>query len=232
MHWPAADGTPVEEYWQVFLASALRPIAERHGVTPAAIAVAWTLSFPGVTGAIAGAGSPRQIEGWLPAAHLELREDDLAKDYDHARYDPGQVRDYFAAATQAALALAAFHAPYRGRSTPVNAWWGTFDLAVTMFSARPANPRSDDFITRNSGEPEMVTVGWWAGMPGTRRQRSTPSAPRPRPASLKVPSPPPRPIGTSDRAITSWTGTTSAPRPTRAPQRSSPPAPPSTTPAR
>jgi aryl-alcohol dehydrogenase-like predicted oxidoreductase len=61
------------------LASALRPIAERHGVTPAAIAVAWTLSFPGVTGAIAGARSPRQVEGWLPAAHLELKQDDLAE---------------------------------------------------------------------------------------------------------------------------------------------------------
>ena len=35
------------------LAAALRPVAERHGVTPAAVAVVWTLAFPGVTGAIA-----------------------------------------------------------------------------------------------------------------------------------------------------------------------------------
>jgi aryl-alcohol dehydrogenase-like predicted oxidoreductase len=47
-------------------------------VTPAAIAVAWTLWFPGVTGAIVGARSPRQVDGWLPAANLELKEDDLA----------------------------------------------------------------------------------------------------------------------------------------------------------
>jgi aryl-alcohol dehydrogenase-like predicted oxidoreductase len=60
------------------LAAALRPIAERHGVTQAAVAVAWTLSFPGVTGAIVGARRPRQIDGWLPAAGLELKEDDLA----------------------------------------------------------------------------------------------------------------------------------------------------------
>jgi aryl-alcohol dehydrogenase-like predicted oxidoreductase len=60
------------------LAGALRPIAERHGVTPAAVAVAWTLSFPGVTGAIVGARRPQQVEGWLPAAALELKEDDLA----------------------------------------------------------------------------------------------------------------------------------------------------------
>ncbi len=50
---------------------------------------------------------------------------------------------YFAAATQAALVLAAFRAPYRGRSTPVNAWWGSFDLAVNLFSGRPADPPSD-----------------------------------------------------------------------------------------
>ena len=61
------------------LAAALRPVAERHGVTPAAIAVAWTLSFPAVTGAIVGARSPEQVGGWLPAATLELKEDDLAE---------------------------------------------------------------------------------------------------------------------------------------------------------
>ena len=50
--------------------------------------------------------------------------------------------DYFAAATQAALVLAAYRAPYRGRSTPVNAWWGSFDLAVSLFSGLPADPPS------------------------------------------------------------------------------------------
>jgi aryl-alcohol dehydrogenase-like predicted oxidoreductase len=61
------------------LAAALRPVAERHGVTPAAVAVAWTLAFPGVTGAIVGARSPRQVDGWLPAAYLELKDDDLSE---------------------------------------------------------------------------------------------------------------------------------------------------------
>ena len=60
------------------LADALRPVAERHGVTPAAVAVAWTLAFPGVTGAIVGARSPRQVDGWLPAASLQLKDDDLS----------------------------------------------------------------------------------------------------------------------------------------------------------
>ena len=48
-------------------------------MTPAAVAVAWTLSFPAVTGAIVGARSPEQVGGWLPAATLELKEDDLAE---------------------------------------------------------------------------------------------------------------------------------------------------------
>jgi aryl-alcohol dehydrogenase-like predicted oxidoreductase len=60
------------------LADALRPVAERHGVTPGAVAIAWTLAFPGVTGAIVGARSPGQVDGWLPAATLELEKDDLA----------------------------------------------------------------------------------------------------------------------------------------------------------
>ena len=60
------------------LAGALRPVAERQCVSPAAVAVAWTLAFPGVTGAIVGARSPRQVDGWLPAATLELKDDDLS----------------------------------------------------------------------------------------------------------------------------------------------------------
>ena len=59
------------------LADALRPIAERHGVTVAAVAVAWTLAWPGVTGAIVGARSPAQVDGWIGAASLELTDADL-----------------------------------------------------------------------------------------------------------------------------------------------------------
>jgi hypothetical protein len=87
----------------------------------------------------------------------------LDEDYEHARYDPGQVASYFAVATRAALILAAFRAPYRGRSTPVNAWWGSFDLAVNLFSGSSADPPSDDFIMRNAMNAQEVAVGWWPG---------------------------------------------------------------------
>jgi aryl-alcohol dehydrogenase-like predicted oxidoreductase len=59
------------------LADALRPIAERHGSSVAAVAVAWTLAWPGVTGAIVGARSPAQVDGWIGAASLELTDTDL-----------------------------------------------------------------------------------------------------------------------------------------------------------
>ena len=89
----------------------------------------------------------------------------LDSDEQHASYDRDQVSTYFAAATQAALVLAAYRAPYRGRSTPVNAWWGSFDLAVSLFSGASADPPSDDFIMRNAMDAQEVAIGWWPGDP-------------------------------------------------------------------
>jgi hypothetical protein len=104
-------------------------------------------------GAVEINATPQEVPWTVP-----LDEDD-----EHAHYDPGQVAAYFVAATHAALALAEFRAPYRGRSTPVNAWWGSFDLAVNMFSGRPAPPPSDDFIMRNAMDVQEVAIGWWPG---------------------------------------------------------------------
>jgi hypothetical protein len=89
----------------------------------------------------------------------------LDEDEEHRSYDAARVETYFAAATRAGLVLNAFRAPYRGRSTPVNAWWGSFDLAVNLFSGMPAEPPSDDFIMRNAMDSQEVAVGWWPGDP-------------------------------------------------------------------
>jgi aryl-alcohol dehydrogenase-like predicted oxidoreductase len=59
------------------LRDALVPIAKRHGVTVAAVAVAWVLSWRGVTGAIVGARRPDQVDGWLAAGTLSLTDADL-----------------------------------------------------------------------------------------------------------------------------------------------------------
>ena len=59
------------------LADALRPIADRRRTSVGAVAVAWTLAVPGVTGAIVGARSPEQVDGWIRAADLTLDASDL-----------------------------------------------------------------------------------------------------------------------------------------------------------
>jgi aryl-alcohol dehydrogenase-like predicted oxidoreductase len=59
------------------LRDALRPIASRHGVSVSAVAIAWTLSWPGVSGAIVGARSPQQVDGWIAAGNLTLEPGDL-----------------------------------------------------------------------------------------------------------------------------------------------------------
>jgi aryl-alcohol dehydrogenase-like predicted oxidoreductase len=59
------------------LVDALRPIAARYDITVGALAVAWTLAWPGVTGAIVGARNPKQVDGWVSAAHQTLSQADL-----------------------------------------------------------------------------------------------------------------------------------------------------------
>ena len=87
----------------------------------------------------------------------------LDEDVEHATYDPAAVDAYFLAATRASFVLEEIRAPYRGRSTPVNAWWGSFDLAVSLFSGRPAEPPSRAFIMRNSMDAQEIALGWWPG---------------------------------------------------------------------
>jgi Family of unknown function (DUF5996) len=122
-----------------------RPVAE---VTRGVLAAAAQLA-----GAVQISPVPQEVPWDVP----------LDEDYEHARYDAGRAAEYFAAATQAALVLAAFRAPYRGRSTQVNAWWGSFDLAVALFSGLPVDPPSDGFIMRNAADAQLIEIGWWPG---------------------------------------------------------------------
>src|SRR6478735_4746108 len=107
----------------------------------------------GLIGAVEIDPTPQEVSWTVP----------LDEDEEHASYDADRVTAYFTAATQAALVLAAFRAPFRGRSSPVNAWWGSFDLAVSLYSGLPADPPSEDFIMRNSMDSQEVAVGWWPG---------------------------------------------------------------------
>ncbi len=130
---------------------------ERVALTPDRPVGDVTRELLGAIGSLAGAveinPTPQEVSWSVP-----LDEDD-----EHSTYDSEAVASYFAAATQAALVLAAFRAPYRGRSTPVNAWWGSFDLATNLFSGSSADPPSGDFIMRNAMDAQEVAVGWWPG---------------------------------------------------------------------
>jgi Family of unknown function (DUF5996) len=135
-----------------------------------AVALAPDRSVGEVTGEVLAA--VRKLTGEF---EIDLRPQEVSwsvaldEDDEHATYNREQVRDYFAAATQVGLVLSEYRAPYRGRSTPVNAWWGSFDLAVSLFSGQPAAPPSDDFIMRNAMDSQEVAVGWWPGDPRYER---------------------------------------------------------------
>jgi aryl-alcohol dehydrogenase-like predicted oxidoreductase len=61
------------------LRDSLRPIAQRHNTSVSSVVIAWTLAWPGVTGAIVGARTPSQVDGWIGAASLELTDADLTE---------------------------------------------------------------------------------------------------------------------------------------------------------
>jgi aryl-alcohol dehydrogenase-like predicted oxidoreductase len=73
----AHEFTPPRLEQNLALRDSLRPVAERHHTTVAAIANAWVLSWPGVTGAIAGSRSPDQVDGWIGAGSVTLTAADL-----------------------------------------------------------------------------------------------------------------------------------------------------------
>jgi aryl-alcohol dehydrogenase-like predicted oxidoreductase len=59
------------------LRDALVPIAQRYGTSVSCIAIAWVLAWPGVSGAIVGARTPKQVDGWIGAAAIKLTRVDL-----------------------------------------------------------------------------------------------------------------------------------------------------------
>jgi aryl-alcohol dehydrogenase-like predicted oxidoreductase len=84
------------------LRDALRPIASRYGVSVSAVAIAWTLSWPGVSGAIVGARSAHQVDGWIAAGNLTLNQgdlDDIASAVDRTQAGVGPTHPVGAAVT-------------------------------------------------------------------------------------------------------------------------------------
>jgi hypothetical protein len=88
----------------------------------------------------------------------------FSEDRHHASYDPEYAHRWWLALVQADTLLKEFRARFTGKCSPVNFYWGSFDLAVTRFSGRPAPERPGaDIITREAYCEEVISAGLWPG---------------------------------------------------------------------
>jgi hypothetical protein len=86
------------------------------------------------------------------------------EDLTHASYDPDAARTFLNVLLAIAPVLEAFRGEFIGKCSPVHFFWGSFDLAVTRFSGRPAPERPGaDAMTREAYSHEVISHGWWPG---------------------------------------------------------------------
>ena len=108
-----------------------------------------------------------EIEIWKMPVEVA---DPIAFDLDtvHASYDPQFARRLWRILVSADEVLKVFRSRFVGKSSPVHFFWGSFDLAVTRFSGRPAPPRNDPDpvlrkIMQEAYSHEVISAGWWPG---------------------------------------------------------------------
>jgi hypothetical protein len=99
-------------------------------------------------------GKPDEVPNPIP----------FAEDYEHASYDPDYANRFWRILVQAHGVLEEFRSRFIGKCSPVHFFWGSFDLAVTRFSGRPAPEREGaDRITREAYSHEVISHGFWPG---------------------------------------------------------------------
>jgi len=82
----------------------------------------------------------------------------------HAAYEPDWANRFWRLLARIDLVLKEHRGRFRGKVSPVSFWWGTFDLSVSRFSGRPAEPPAEwDIIRRVGGDAEQACVGFWPG---------------------------------------------------------------------
>jgi hypothetical protein len=82
----------------------------------------------------------------------------------HATYDPAWAHRYWRVLCCVDAVMKEYRARFRGRTSPVHLFWGTFDLANARYSGRPAEPPPGaDLITRLTDDAEQVSGGFWPG---------------------------------------------------------------------
>jgi hypothetical protein len=91
------------------------------------------------------------------------------QDHVHHSYAADQVTRFFRTLSGADRVLRRFRGEFIGKSSPVHFFWGSFDLAVSRFSGRPAPPHPGgipnlgDWVTRAAYSHEVFSAGWWPG---------------------------------------------------------------------
>jgi hypothetical protein len=91
------------------------------------------------------------------------------QDQKHGAYDPEYANRFWRVLVQADRVFKEFRGRFCGKSSPVHFFWGSFDLAVTRFSGRPAPPHPGgvphlpDAITREAYSQEVSSLGFWPG---------------------------------------------------------------------
>jgi hypothetical protein len=89
------------------------------------------------------------------------------QDHTHASYDADYAHRFWRALSGADRLFKVFSSHFLGKISPVHFFWGSFDLAVTRFSGRPAPPRPGaDMVTREAYSHEVISAGFWPGNGG------------------------------------------------------------------
>jgi hypothetical protein len=85
-------------------------------------------------------------------------------DAERAPYDTACVASFFQVLTRVSSVLDEYRAGFWGKQTEVSFWWGTFDLSVTRFSGRRADPPADrGLVERVAMDAEQAMCGFWPG---------------------------------------------------------------------
>src|SRR5207247_10863737 len=122
---------------------------------------------------------PGEIENAIP----------FDRDRIHAQYDPIYAQKFWLALVQASRVMNEFRARFIGKASPVHFFWGSFDLAVTRFSGRPApppkgvTPNVASWVMAEAYSHEVSSCGFWPGNGGYGRELCMSTLIRSRPAT-------------------------------------------------
>lgn len=87
------------------------------------------------------------------------------EDEQHHSYDPEYANRFWRILGRVQRVFAASRCRFIGKCSPVHFFWGSFDLAVTRFSGRPAPPRDGPPFMRDAYSHEVISHGFWPGAP-------------------------------------------------------------------